>query len=44
MDDGKKKKLFVDPEAIIVVFDSDDIITLSNDGLLWWGHGNEEDF
>ena len=37
MNDKKKKKEFVIPEADIVSFADDDIITLSGVGTLYWG-------
>lgn len=39
MNDKNKKKEYVIPEADLVEFAKEDIITLSGDGLgrLWWG-------
>ena len=43
MDDKKqKKKKFVEPEAEIVSFDNDDIITLSAHGAGGWDAGHME--
>ena len=47
MNDKKKNKKYVIPEAEILDFANDDIITLSNYGKLrWWGEedDNHEDF
>ena len=45
MNDKKKKKEYVAPEAETVSFADDDIITLSANGQLGWGGGdNEEPF
>ena len=40
MNDKKKKKEFVIPEAEIVNFADDDIITLSGAEKLYWGGGD----
>ena len=37
MNDKKKNKKYVEPEADIVEFAADDIITLSGFGALYWG-------
>ena len=40
-----KKKKYIVPEAEITEFVSEDIITLSGVGLLWWGQDdNKEGF
>ena len=38
----EEKKVFIIPEAIIVNFNNDDIVTASGDVDLWWG-GKEGD-
>ena len=42
--DDKKKKKYVIPEAEVVDFRDDDIITMSNYGTLNWGDDDEETF
>ena len=44
MDNNEKKKVFISPEAEIVLFNNEDIITLSSGDFMWWGHGGEEEF
>ena len=45
MNDKKKKKEYVIPEAELVEFANDDIITLSGLGTLYWGSDDTtEDF
>ena len=41
----KKKKEYVNPEADVLEFTSEDIITLSGNATLWWSQDdNQEDF
>lgn len=42
MDDKKKKKEYVKPEAEILTFEGDDIITLSDRGTGGWDAGVRE--
>ena len=44
MNDEKEKKYFIVPNAEVVIFINDDIITLSGETTLYWGSGDEETF
>ena len=45
MNDKKKKKEYVKPEADVLEFADEDIITLSGFGTLYWGsEDDKEDF
>ena len=37
-----EKKKYISPDAEIIDFSSDDIITLSDNGLAGWDDGNQE--
>lgn len=41
----KRKKKYVEPKADVLVFAKEDIITISGEGTLYWGHDdNTEEF